>query len=381
MIQKPSFVIPYILFSCLLIGQGRSSPPESCREVTNPVWYKYNPGHIPAGLGTSSIVRVDARNGKVAVVIHVGDVAEIPYYGSISTFRSQDCGHTWHAEPRNIPSPLAVFSNDFVEAPSNPAVLYRYLHDIGLYLRSEDGGKTWVLPKYSVDGKSKKDFVLQRTKGNSHHIEFRHAAVHPYQPLTLYATIRMVPWTFSATELPVYELPGMYVSFDGGETWAKFTNELRNTSPLGISPSDPNVMFGHGVEGVVKTADGGKHWIAVGQQKELEAAPLYSAEKKHKIKIWGAPRGLEISQFVIGYDDDRIIYVVSNKGIYRSMDGGNTWCLLDLGFDVVDSYYSLALNPKNSKEVFVGTRYGVFYSHDRGSNWRRIYPSEASKPD
>jgi hypothetical protein len=46
-----------------------------------------------------------------------------------------------------------------------------------------------------------------------------------------------------------------------------------------------------------------------------------------------------------------------------------------LGFDELDGVHSLALNPENAAELFVGTRRGTFLSQDRGGSFQSIFPA------
>ena len=373
-------------------GVALCAPDPCCRDLATPVWYRHFDHHAVEP-GDSTVVKVDAVGTEVLLTIRARSPIQDPFFSAPhSDFTTKDGGRTWTGRPVMLPSPLSRLHSEYVEAPSDPKFLYRYVKDIGLYLRSEDRGKTWQLPHYSVGGVSREEFAFSIARSRFHLVLFELAAIHPRDPSTLYATISVFPWSghllivppdvkwrdpssnFPSGFLSSHELPGMYVSHDGGETWAESTDVLRNSSPLGFSSSNPNLMFGHGLSGIVKSTDGGKTWEAVGQQKELEARPKMLTEKETGMRSWGAPAGLSVLQFVIDPTDDKIVYIVSNKGVYRTLDGGNTWCLLDLGFDVIDSYNSLALNPDDPTELFVGTRYGTFHSTDRGSSFRRIYP-------
>jgi photosystem II stability/assembly factor-like uncharacterized protein len=175
------------------------------------------------------------------------------------------------------------------------------------------------------------------------------------------------------------------MSTDGGETWTKFTDALQSfdvvgvyATPLGISPVNPEIMFGQSAQGIVKSVDRGKHWEPVGQQALISAAPRSVEERKTGRRIVGGRLGFGVvaKQFVFSPSDESVLYIVSNKGVYRTLDGGLHWCLLDLGFDVVDSYNNAALSPTDTKELFVGTAYGLFRSRDRGCHFERIYPGE-----
>jgi photosystem II stability/assembly factor-like uncharacterized protein len=201
-------------------------------------------------------------------------------------------------------------------------------------------------------------------------VQFLLVAIHPRDALTLYASISVLPWgtNFGKSELRSYDLPGVYVSNDGGDSWKQFSATLRNGSPLGISPFDPWLMFGHSEKGIVKSSDGGKTWRLPKQAAQLEERP------RGESFLYGPTPGLKAYQIVADPSDKDIVYIVSNKGLYQSTDGGDNWCLLNLGFDVLDAIHSLGYTPGDSKQLFLGTVYGVFHSSDGGKAWKKIYP-------
>ncbi len=81
-----------------------------------------------------------------------------------------------------------------IEAPSDPGVVYKNLGDAGLYLRSEDHGITWRLPEYRIGSETKEQFAATVSGKSFYRVDFWLAAIHPREPLTLYAAIRVIPW-------------------------------------------------------------------------------------------------------------------------------------------------------------------------------------------
>ena len=351
----------------------RTADDVQTRDVTQQLEYSF-PELGKALPEESRIVRVDAKPGSLALVIRAPFYWEGVYAGISRNLRSIDMGQSWMVYRENIPS--LTMDQSLMQAPSSPKILYKNLDDIRLFLRTEDNGETWKMPRFEVEGISKEELALRIGGSKSYIAQFVLAAIHSHDPLTLYASISVFPWgsNFWGSDLPQYDLPGLYISHDGGDTWSKFAEELRNGAPLGISPVKPLLMFGHAKQGVVKSTDGGEHWRLVGQAELLERRPL-----GHSF-IKGFVKGLEVDQFVLDPSDENIVYIVSNKGIYRSLHGGDTWVLLNLGFDIIDGITSMALNPLNPNEVFAGTILGTFYSKDRGLHWQKIYPPQSDGP-
>ena len=64
-----------------------------------------------------------------------------------------------------------------------------------------------------------------------------------------------------------------------------------------------------------------------------------------------------------------IIYVGSDNGLLKSIDGGLSF--VNVGF-INERVFSIGINPENSKEIFVGTNFGLFKSVDYGENFSEI---------
>jgi len=292
-------------------------------------------------------------------------------------------GKTLQPIPQDVPTTLGVIDSILLEAPSNPKFLYRYVRELGLYLRSEDGGLSWVMPSYLIAGQGRDRFAYQVARTNVDTVRFEIVAVHPVNPLTIFASLTVAPWTAVTLYYPDFrhpaegvakELEDCYISRDGGDTWEKFTPELRSGEPIGISPSQPKVIYGHGRRGIIKSVDGGITWEPVGQQRELELRPLTEADKNEETRLLKGLVNLRVRQILVDPSSENVVYLVSNRGLIRSTDGGSTWCLLNLGFDEINSVNSVALNPAQTTEMFVGTTRGIFYSSDGGCRFSRIYP-------
>lgn len=298
--------------------------------------------------------------------------------GSESVWESRDRGYTWKQTFQELQTNLGHLKGTFLEAGSDARVLYRP-HEGGLplFLRSDDGGDTWELPEFKIEDVSWIDFGPMLTNSRAYKVWFDIVAIHPTNAHTVYATIRLVPWFPSITGLPEVSdrfLQGLYVSHNGGDHWTRLTAEnLRHGTPIGISQSDPTVMYGHGYSGIIKSVDGGKTWSAVGQQSLLELPIQFKGElpgvqQRREIR-------LEVKQIAVDPTNPDVVFVVSNKGLFRSLDGGASWCLLRLGIGELDSISSVAINPQNTMEIFAGTKSGVFRSTDHGCRFKQIFPN------
>ena len=309
-------------------------------------------------------------------IVHPSGLRD-PYIGFLQyrELTSTDGGKSWKTR-----SPLerlgaigSVRSSDLLQAPSNDNFLYKLISETGTYLRSEDGGKTWLHPKYRIDNSSTEEFVARHGGNSFYAATFEPSAIDPREPLTIYATISVVPYAslvYFEGPLPRNDLPGMYVSHDGGDTWNIFSDALANSSPLGISERNRGQLYGQTQNGIVKSVDGGKTWSGVGQQQLIAAVPKTRANERssHPVDLF------ELSQIMIDPSDDRTVYLISNKGAYRSTDGGNQWRLLDFGFDEIGGTHSMAIDRMEPNEIYFGTSRGLYVSMDKGCHSRKIYP-------
>jgi photosystem II stability/assembly factor-like uncharacterized protein len=378
----------FLLFACILFwrfpGYCDDKTAPCGRDLESPVWYEVVPSDGVPLPDYTALVRVDPLGQTSSILIRAIRRSS----GYDWNWRSTDGGRTWEMlfHPTDEPSNLDSAFGHVVQAPSQPAVVYKCLQDIGLYLRSEDHGVTWRLPSHRVGGEPWDEFAARLSGRSYYRLQFMITAIHPRQPLTLYAHIRAVAWANPITPVSGMQdlvVPGMYVSRNGGEDWTAFTDALEPWGrfsdalrPLGISPVDPNLMFGQSPQGLVRSEDGGKHWEPVGEQALLNTPARSITEKMYGMKLQGGRLGygIEARQFVMDPTDRGILYVVANKGVYRTLDGGQHWRLLDLGFDMVDGYNNAALNPADPKELFVATQDGLFRSRDRGCHFEKIYP-------
>ncbi len=132
---------------------------------------------------------------------------------------------------------------------------------------------------------------------------------------------------------------GIYKSLDSGATWQKMgLADTRHIGKIVIDPNDPNTVYvaaaGHlwgsnPERGVFKTRDGGKTWKKVLYKDEYTGAidlvmdpknpnVLYTAMYQHQRKGWGYNGG------------------GPGSGIFRTMDGGETWTELKKGLPAGD---------------------------------------------
>ena len=68
-----------------------------------------------------------------------------------------------------------------------------------------------------------------------------------------------------------------------------------------------------------------------------------------------------------------MIFIATNLGIIKSNDAGDTWEQIELiPAEKKTALNAMAVNPKNTKEIFYVTNNTFFRSSDDGVNWQTI---------
>ena len=178
---------------------------------------------------------------------------------------------------------------------------------------------------------------------------------------------------------------GVYKSSDAGKTWTNMG--LKDGQQIGdiiIDPKNENRVFvavlGHPYgpnteRGVYRSLDGGKNWERVLYKDENTGAIQVSFDPNNSnilyADLWAGRQGPWENGAWNG----------TESGLYKSIDGGNTWKKLTkglptpaeglgrIGFDIA---------PTNSKRMYAtvdaGDKGGIYRSDDAGDSWININP-------
>ncbi len=181
---------------------------------------------------------------------------------------------------------------------------------------------------------------------------------------------------------------GVYKSTDAGRTW-KFVG-LKTVGQIGslkVDPRNPDIAyvaalgqpFGSSPDrGVFRTTDGGLTWKKVLYINDHTGAVSLSMNPSNPKEIYaGAWRGERKPWTIISGGP------ASEGGIYKTLDGGETWTHLTAGLprNLVGKA-GVDLAPSNPKRVYAileapGTEAGVYRSDDAGATWQQV-SSQAS---
>lgn len=228
--------------------------------------------------------------------------------------------------------------------------------------RSSDSGASWTQLKFSVDGKSASEWVRPLDSTPGHQPVPRLAAVCAHSPLVLFASFKLwIPKVGRPSEFEKWkDVPGMYVSHDGGDNWALFSGDLAPWSSLGVCGQDPNFAVGVRKDGLVESDDGGHSWTPVGAQTFFNGAVAVAGRaealdelKAHhpRLPIEESGPKIQILEIELSSVSRASIYLRTNIGLVFSRDGGRTWCIAKEGSHVLDEVNGLVVSRHGSGEV------------------------------
>lgn len=187
---------------------------------------------------------------------------------------------------------------------------------------------------------------------------------------------------------------GVWKTTDGGRTWANISDGFFGGSigAVEVAQSDPNVIYVGGGEktlrgnvssgyGMWKTEDAGRTWISAGLKESRHIPRIRIHPKDHNI-VYAAVLG-------------NIYKPSEDRGIYKSMDGGQTWRKTLYANDQAGAV-DLVLDPNNPRIIYASTwraqrtpyslisggeGSALWKSTDSGETWTEISKNEGFPQD
>ena len=300
--------------------------------------------------------------------------AEDWWFGA-RVYRSKDNGHTWdepQAGPR-FPEETGLKLEKVWEVapgrPNEPGVLYATVEPAALF-KSVDGGDSWTW----VDTLTKQDYWFPAAGGLCMH------------SITLDPTDVQRMWVSVSAG-------GMYMTEDGGETWAtrnqgvraNFTPDQPVTYPeagqcvhrAGLHPAKPARLYQQNHCGVYRSDVQGANWIEISE---------------------GLPSDWGLSMAIHAHDPETFYVCPAISGyqhwpeggkfaVYRTRNAGSSWERLSAGLPQQDAFLNvhregLAVDQQDPCGVYVGANTGQLWtSRDEGDTWNAapaMFPSISS---
>lgn len=306
------------------------------------VTWQHKDNGLPGGESVE-IRGLAVKPGNSNTVFAAGDLEEIgPFMGAFQrtqgiVYRTTDGGENW----TQVLTGGNLFK-DIIIDPNSPNTVYvasgffdrQQLEKLEGVYKSTDGGNNWT----QINSGIRNLYVTN--------IKFD-----PKNSNTIWGTTGMIPQFDTDVE---NQDGAIIVSRDSGMTWAEAKRNRNNGAPqlysaLGISPTNPNVIYAGAFGIFFKSTDGGMSWTETG------FGPLGS-NPGHPIDI------------VVDPSDENIVFVDSYVGgVFKTTDSGKTWITNAFGYSGSEAR-GVAVSP-NGQNVFATSRSGVFLSQDKGANW------------
>lgn len=378
-----------VLLLPLAIQYCRSQATDGCRDLGVPITYERLPFD---GRSLNSAVTLLGRAHRNHQTIQRSIRFRQSQLGAIS--RGTAFGYELDSDSTEEPIfDFVTASSNTVRAPSNPEVIYKQLPD-GMLTRSDDGGTTWKSLRMVISGRSLKDFINTVSRDTPVRATFTIASIHPSDPMIVFSTLLLQPYERGTYIDRETALQGMWESKDGGESWTSFNRDitgrdfvLRKSASLALSTSNPSTMYAFMDGDIAVSKNSGTTWkmlelkgflrnyppnnFSAGLADNSSAAHPEFRRKSRRILYDNLPV-YRLIQIIVDPASEDSIYVVSEKGILRSLDGGHTWVLLNPGFDEIDGINSLVIDSGDSSHLFVGSRRGLFLTRDRGCRFQLL---------
>ncbi|HEY6928928.1 MAG TPA: YCF48-related protein [Thermoanaerobaculia bacterium] len=259
---------------------------------------------------------LSAWGGSLAIVRSDPSVLYLAAASS-GFFKSTDEGATWTSLPSPAPS---VFAASIVPSPSSATTAYALVD--GQIYRTGDGGGSWSAKRIPIDSTSVASVDS--------------LSIDPSAPSILFAGAG----------------DGVYKSTDEGLTWTRGSGINGDVEVILSHPARPSTLFAVLRSTVLsKSEDGGVTWkLTPGIVAAGHFGPIISS-------IIGDP------------NDADIVYVTTDQGLFRTLDGGATWTLLSQNLDVSGSSV-LAIDPSRSASLYFSrSGSGLYRSTDAGASW------------
>ncbi|HUP66022.1 MAG TPA: hypothetical protein VM557_12170 [Thermoanaerobaculia bacterium] len=189
----------------------------------------------------------------------------------------------------------------------------------------------------------------------------------------------------------------VYVSRDGAATWSNprkstpFPGHVVDNLTLDADGRLWAAAWGlWGGSVIAVSEDGGVNWTRRDQGLEKQSLRAFSASSGDaKVLVAGGLEGVFVSKdegrrwtrisdhvnvesVAVDPRDSNTIYVGTWRQAWRTDDGGKTWKHIAKGMVLDTDVFAINLDPKNPDDIWVSTCGWVYNSKDRGDSWTRF---------
>jgi hypothetical protein len=179
-----------------------------------------------------------------------------------------------------------------------------------------------------------------------------------------------------------------FKSYSGGAAWDVANNRLTadGVSALVVDPMVTSTIYAATNRGLFKSTDSGTSWLPSNEGLTALDLRALAIDPRNTSILYAVPSSdpglfrstdsgdswretsLTTGVFCVAVDPvtSSIIYAGANgsegAGVYKSIDGGNTWTLANIsaGFNARSFVKLLAIDPKNPSTIYAGVTQGQF---------------------
>jgi len=293
------------------------------------------------------------------------------YSGERGLFRTLDGGNSWEKVLGGLPDDGKTGCTEIIFHPTNPDIMFAgFYHRLRQPASFVSGGEEGGLFKSTDGGKSWRKVTNGLAKGKSGMIDISIHLSNPDIMVMAYEADENIPDGEPGT--------GVYISYDGGESWnflLKHAVRPFYHGQIEIDPINPENIYVVS-RGFMISNDGGKNFYS---------------------RRWRTDGGDDHDMWIAPYDNN-IMYLATDQGSRLSVDGGRTWLSHNnmaigqyyaIGVDMRDPYYvggglqdnGLWMTPSNSREyrgilnmhsTWIAEGDG-FHTQIDPEDWRTVY--------
>jgi len=166
---------------------------------------------------------------------------------------------------------------------------------------------------------------------------------------------------------------GFFKSTDGGLTW-KDAPELRNEAVHSMTQSESNPNIL-----LVGTIKGIFRSMDSGETwSPLPTGALAAAAAGAKMR---SDDEIDVESLAIDPRNSNVIYAGTWWLPYKSTDGGQTWKIIKKGMIEDSDIFAIDIDPRNADHVIASACSGIYETRDAGENWKKVQgiPSQSRR--